>query len=107
MLTVICHVSGISPLWPGSSIWTRILCCIFPPVNSDPLEYIENNPPTNGWTFATGETVGLSNANGTYYYDMEMFLEDKLVESYSTGDMKIPLTTIGMEGIRVLKHNDQ
>lgn len=68
-----------------------------PPVNSDPLEYVESNPPTNGWTFATGETVGLSNANGTYYYDMGMFLEDKLVESYSTGDMKIPLTTMGWE----------
>ena len=66
--------------------------------NADPLEYVENNPPTNGWTFATGQVTGLSNSNGTYRYDLGIFVEDKMIQVYSMpGKMKIPVSTMGWE----------
>ena len=98
------HFFALAPINESSISFLDRVYFVFHPAssslqeNADPLEYVENNPPTNGWTFATGQVTGLSNSNGTYRYDLGIFVEDKMIQVYSMpGKMKIPVSTMGWE----------
>ena len=70
----------------------------FPNESSDPLEYVEGSPSFKGWVFATGQLLGLYNSNGTYRYDLGIFVGDNMTPVSSIpGKMKIPILTMGWE----------
>ncbi|MCW6171150.1 MAG: hypothetical protein LVQ96_08290 [Thermoplasmatales archaeon] len=88
--------STISFLGRVSSVFNKFSSV--PNESCDPIIRVEGNPSFKGWTFATGEIMGMSNSNGTYRYDLGIFVGDKMTPVNSMpGKMKIPILTMGWE----------
>lgn len=92
------HSLAISPVQDSISAFSTRVNSWYeiaqdPPNNSDPVVYTQQTYGSYGTTFLTGETEGYHDVNGTYYYDLGIFVENTYYPS-GTGYYEIPVTTI-------------